>query len=274
MSINDDIILGEGVAIDSGAAPVTLRFASGAIDVIILLVALWFSIFVASPLLDVLNGALQGALVVAIIVFIFVVLPAMVETFTRGLSVGKLAVGLRVVRDDGGPITARHAFGRSLVGVLEIFMTFGLIAITTSMLSERGKRVGDIMVGTFAMRTRGGRTVLPPVVMPYSLQEWASNADITRLPDGLALTARLFLSRAHGMEVNARARLGQRVSGDLLKHVSPPPPGGTHPENFIAAVVAARRDREYAVALTMDAANRREAERLARLPYDIPDVEN
>ncbi len=274
MSMNDDIILGEGVAIDAGAAPVTLRIASGAIDVLVVGAVLWFAIYVSSPLLNVLNGAMQGALVVTIVVLTLVVFPATAETLTRGLSPGRLAVGLRIVRDDGGPITARHAFGRALVGVLELYATVGLIAITTSMLSDRGKRVGDIMVGTFSMRTRGGRKMLPPVAMPYSLQEWARTADITRLPDGLALTARLFLSRAASMEVNVRARLGTRISDDLLVHVSPRPPVGTHPENFIAAVVAARRDREYSVAIQMDAANRREAERLARLPFGIPDVEN
>jgi uncharacterized RDD family membrane protein YckC len=274
MSIDDDIILGEGVAIDAGAAPVTLRIASGLIDVIAIGAVLWGAVLVASPILEVVNGALQGAIVVSLIVVSLVVIPATSETLTRGLSPGRLAVGLRIVRDDGGPITARHAFGRALVGVLEIFMTAGLVAITTSMLSDRGKRVGDILVGTYSMRTRGGRKALPPVAMPYSLHDWARTADIARLPDGLALTARLFLSRAGSMEVNARARLGGRIADDMLAHVSPAPPVGTHPENLIAAVVATRRDREYSVAIRMEAANQREAQRLARLPFGVPDVEN
>ena len=179
-----------------------------------------------------------------------------------------------MVRDDSGPITARHAFGRALLGVFEIWMTFGLVAVTTSMLSERGKRLGDMLVGTYSMRTRGGRTALPPVMMPYSMIEWASTADVTRLPDGLALTSRLFLSRAAGMEAGARARLGTEVHRQMLPHVSPPPPVGTHPETFIAAVVATRRDREYAVAMRAESANSREAARLGHLPYGMQDVDN
>ena len=44
------------------------------------------------------------ALSVFIVLFVtcFVGLPVAVETLTRGRSVGKLALGLRVVRDDGG----------------------------------------------------------------------------------------------------------------------------------------------------------------------------
>ena len=274
MSDVDEIVLGEGVAIDSGAAPVTLRMASGIIDILCVVVILWGAFMVASPLLQLVNGALQRAITIVVIVACLVIIPATAETLTRGLSPGRLAVGLRIVRDDSGPITARHAFGRALLGVFEIYMTFGLVAITASMLSERGKRLGDQMVGTYSMRTRGGRTALPPVAMPFSMIEWASTADVTRLPDGLALTSRLFLARAAGMEPGARARLGTDIHRQLLPHVAPPPPAGTHPETFIAAVVATRRDREYTVAMRAESANSRESQRLGKLPYGMQDVDN
>src|SRR5690606_18020878 len=200
--------------------------------------------------------------------------PATVETLTRGLSVGRLVVGLRIVRDDTGPVTAPHAFARALLGVLQIFLMSGTVAVTASMLSERGKRLGDMFVGTYAMRTRGGRTTLPPVPMPYSLAEWASTADISRLPDGLALTARLFLGRAAAMDPATRARLGSQIGAQILQHVAPPPPPGTHPETVTAAVLAARRDREYAVALREHAADAQEMARASRLPFGMEDIDN
>lgn len=274
MSSVDEIILGEGVAIDSGAAPVTLRIGSGLIDLLVYGAAFVGLLYFTAPLVARSNEALAAAIVVALVVLAFVVVPASVETLTRGLSAGRLAVGLRIVRDDSGPVTARHAFGRALVGFLEIFATLGLVAVAASMVSERGKRLGDMLVGTYAMRTRGGRTMLPPVVMPYSLAEWASTADISRLPDGLALTARLFLARTATMEPATRARLGSVIGARVLEHVAPPPPPGTHPETVTAAVLATRRDREYAVALRESAADAEETARAARLPYGMEDVDN
>lgn len=274
MSNVDEIILGEGVAIDTGAAPVTLRLASGAIDAIVAVVLLWVGLIVVGSVLPMVNGAWATAVTIGLIVMVFVVIPATVETLTRGLSVGRLAVGLRVVRDDSGPITARHAFGRAVMAILEIYGTGGVVAVTASMLSERGKRLGDMMVGTYAMRTRGGRKALPPVQMPYSLAHWAATADIARLPDGVALTARLFLSRAATMNVASRARLGADIYHQMLPHVSPPAPEGTHIETFIAAVVATRRDREYAAAVRTHETDAVEAARLARLPYGITDSDN
>ncbi|MFO7245022.1 MAG: RDD family protein, partial [Actinomycetes bacterium] len=152
MSSVDEIILGEGVAIDSGAAPVTLRIGSGLIDLLVYGAAFVGLLYFTAPLVARSNEALAAAIVVALVVLAFVVVPASVETLTRGLSAGRLAVGLRIVRDDSGPVTARHAFGRALVGFLEIFATFGLVAVAASMVSERGKRLGDMLVGTYAMR--------------------------------------------------------------------------------------------------------------------------
>jgi len=38
----------------------------------------------------------------------------------------------------------------------------------------------------------------------------------------------------------------ERLAGALAEHVAPPPPAGTHPEDFLAAVLAERRERDVA----------------------------
>jgi uncharacterized RDD family membrane protein YckC len=274
MSANEEIVLGEGVAIDAGAGSVVMRAGSGLIDALVIGISFIFVVWLFDPLLRVVNGGLYAALNILLVVVWFIVVPALIELLTRGLSAGRLAVGLRIVRDDGGPVSARYAFGRALLGFFEIYATAGMVALTTSFLSERGKRLGDMLVGTYAMRTRGGRKALPPVVMPFGLADWASNADVRRLPDGLALTARLFLARAHEMTPDARRRFGTDIAAQMTPLVAPPPPEGTHPEAFIAAVLATRREREYAAGWRADRINAADAQRLARLPYGIPDADN
>ena len=274
MSDADEILIGEGVALESGAAPLTLRMLSGLIDVVITIVLL----IVAFSALDAVGGDLGGAWGAAISITltfgILVVIPMTEETLTRGRSVGRIAAGLRIVRDDGGPVTLRHAFIRALVGVVEIYMTAGMLAVGVSLLSSRGKRIGDYLAGTYAMRTRGGGTKLAPLVMPGHLAVWAHTADIARLPDSLALTGRLFLGRAGAMRPQSRARIGSQLAAQVSQYVSPPPPPGTHPEYFLAAVLAARRDREYA--LETERLRRADAEsaRVGALPFGVADAEN
>ncbi len=271
---DDEIAIGEGVRVSSSAAPLPLRMASGAIDAVATLIILWFSMAIFGALAFSVNGAAGTAILTLFIVFLLVIAPATVETLTRGLSLGRLALGLRIVRDDGGPVSFRQAITRSLVGVGENWMAVGTVSVTASMLSERSKRVGDMIAGTYAVRTRGTLKPLPPVIMPPALAEWSRTVDISRLPDGLALTARMFIGRAHAMHATPRAQHGTKIAARLSQHVAPLPPAGTHPETFIAAVLATRRDREYAAALRQASRSMSENEMLRRLPYGIPDVDN
>ncbi|WP_084077131.1 RDD family protein [Demequina sp. NBRC 110057] len=272
---DDEILIGEGVALSTGAAPVTLRMLSGLIDLIVYgATALFSFLAIANTLGPLLNGAAWRAVAILTVVATLVLLPATVETLTRGLSMGRLAVGLRVVRDDGGPISFRHSFIRAFVGLAEIYMTWGMIAVTSSMVSARGKRLGDILAGTYAMRVRGGAKALPPLTMPPHLAQWAAQADMRRLPDGLALTSRMFLARAAALRPDSRARLGTELANRVLEHVSPPPPDGTHPEYAIAAVLAERAGREYRLELRRQERAAADEARVGALPYGITDAEN
>jgi uncharacterized RDD family membrane protein YckC len=276
-SLQDEILIGEGVRLTSGSAPATLRIASGIIDALIIGLAAYLTISAVSSVLVTVaweNEALFNAIVIFLIVFFLVIAPATIETLTRGQSVGRMVAGTRIVRDDGGPIAFRHAFLRALVGAFEIYGSGGSIAVTTSLFSPKGKRLGDYLAGTYALRTRGGTKTLPAVAMPPSLRDWAAKADIRRLPDGLALTARLFLGRVYALRPEARHRLGTLIADEMSALVAPPPPQGTHPETFIAAVLASRRDREYEFLVRQSERSMAESDLLRRLPHGVPDVRN
>src|SRR4029077_10244244 len=82
------------------------------------------------------------------------------------------------------------------------------------------------------------------VPMPPQLAHWAHAADIAPMPEGLAISIRQLLGR--GTELSPRSWRGLVV--DLadrpLSYVAPPPPRGTPPEQFLAAVAAERRERD------------------------------
>ncbi len=122
----DDLVTGEGVALDLPAASIGLRLASGLIDVVVTLVSfivLYIVLVVAALLLA--DEAAVGAAIVLATILALLAIPTTVETLTRGRSLGKLALGLRTVRDDGGAISFHHALVRSLIAVVEIYAFSG-----------------------------------------------------------------------------------------------------------------------------------------------------
>lgn len=268
---DDEILIGEGVVLDARPASFATRMLGAALDVLVLAVLGFVLVMAVAAAGQSLDPAAGAAVALSLTVLVIVVIPATVETLTRGRSLGKLATGVRIVRDDGGPVRVRHAAIRALVGVLELWLTFGSLALITSLVHPQGKRIGDLLAGTYCVRVRGGQRPLPPVVMPPELAAWARHADIRRLPDGLALSVRQLLGRSTSLHPGSRVSLGSALAAEVEQYVAPGPPPGTHPERFLAAVLAERRDREYALALHAARRAADEAVLLHRLPHAVPD---
>ena len=242
----DDLVTGEAVALDLPAATVGLRLASGLIDLaceaaLLLLVYLLALVAVAGS-----DAALLAVATVVSLVGVLVAAPAAMETLTRGKTPGKLAVGLRTVRDDAGPIAFRHAVVRALVGFVEIWLLSGVPALICALVNPRGKRLGDLAAGTYVVRDRFRFPGVRPSTMPPQLASWAAHADLGPLPDGLALATRQFLDRAPTLNPASRATLGSQLVEQALARVAPAPPPGHHPETVLAAVLAERRRRDEA----------------------------
>ncbi|GEL95146.1 RDD family protein [Cellulomonas composti] len=269
----DQVVIGEGVALDIRAASAASRLLGALVDLALLAVV----IVVGAILLNQTVGWSDDLGQISAVVFlatIMIVLPTAVDTLTRGRSLGKVSAGIRIVRDDGGPIVFRQAFVRALTGVVELWLTFGVIALVCSMVHPQGKRVGDILAGTYAVRVRGASTVRRPVLMPPQLRVWAAAADVARMPDGLALAVRQFLARAATMHGPSRVELGTQLTREVQRYVQPLPPAGTHPEAFLAAVLAERREREIRAGARTVVRQRQEVALLSRLPHGVPDPES
>ena len=196
-----------------------------------------------------LDPAAAAAISVAVTTAIIVGYPTIFETLSRGRSLGKLALGLRVVSDDGGPERFRQALMRALAAVLEIWLTLGFLALVSSLLSAGGKRLGDIFAGTFVIterlpQQRGGPAQAP--LLPAALAGWAASLELSGLSDATAGTARQYLSRYYDFTPAARAEHGQRIVAAVAAQVSPAPPAGTPPPDYLCAVLAERRNRAQA----------------------------
>lgn len=273
MAHADQTLIGEGVVLDTASATLGARAAGAMLDGLVLM-AVYLVSFIALNItvLNTLDFAALSAVTITHVILVFMGIPIAVETLTRGRSVGKLAMGLRIVRDDGGPIAFRQALARGLLGFFELWATVGAIALIASVMNQRGKRVGDLLAGTYSLQVRASKSQHTELYVAPSLQDWAETVDIRRLPDGLALTVRQFLTRAPKLHPSSREQLGRTLASELSPYVSPAPPDGTHPEAMMATVLAVRRDREYALAMAQQRADADQAERIHRLPLGVPDV--
>ena len=262
------VVTGEAVVLELKPAGFAARGLSIIIDVVAQIVlGVLLILLVGNVFGGVLDPALTGALLLVLVVLLFVVVPVTVETLTRGKSLGRLVMGLRIVRDDGGAIRFRHAFIRGMLAVLEIYMLLGSLAFLVSLFNERSKRLGDLLAGTYAMRERVVARPRALAVMPPRLQQWSETADIGRLPDALARRMSQFLAQAPRLTPQARRELSLDLAAEASHHVSPPPPLDTHPEEFLHAVMAARRERDYAAMMRQRERTEATARRLHTLPF-------
>ncbi|HTW20186.1 MAG TPA: RDD family protein [Mycobacteriales bacterium] len=244
MQPDDQVIIGEAVAVDLRLAGVGSRGIAALIDLAIVTAAqlgLLFAILLLGP-----GGSIATFLTLLVVIEVGVVLgyPVAMETLWRGRTLGKAVMGLRVVRDDGGPIRFRHAFFRGLVGVVldKPGISYALLALIPMLASSRKKRLGDFAAGTLVLQDRVPGGFDAPVAMPPPLAGWAATLDLSGVDDALALRMRQYLSRALQFTPDARATLEQQIATEVTNRVGPPPPG-TPNWAVLAAVLAERRRR-------------------------------
>jgi len=238
-----DLVTGEAVVLDLRVAQLASRAVAFAFDV-----AVQFGLLLLVSLLVPIgfDDALQTALALSLTVLVLIGCPTAVESLSRGRSLGKLVMGLRVVRDDGGAIRFRHALVRALGGFFVDFWALGLggaVALFVSLFSPQGKRVGDYLAGTVVIHTRVPKQQVELATMPPQLAGWASGLDLSQLPDELVLAVRQYLSRYHELTEQARQDLGSRLSDDVGTAIRSPRPEHTHPHPYLSAVLAERRRR-------------------------------
>src|ERR1700704_3011507 len=139
----EPVVTGDAVVLDVQIAQLPVRALSAMIDCTVVLVAYIIGVLLWAATLTQFDDALSAAVLIIFTVVSVVGYPIAFETATRGRSLGKMALGLRVVSEDGGPERFRQALFRALAAVIEIWTLAGGPAVICSLLSPKGKRLGD-----------------------------------------------------------------------------------------------------------------------------------
>lgn len=104
-----ELVTGDAVVLDMQIAQLPVRAVGALIDITVMFVSYMLGLMLWAATLTRFDDALTTAGVIIFTVAVLVGYPLIFETATRGRSVGKIVMGLRVVADDGGPERFRQA---------------------------------------------------------------------------------------------------------------------------------------------------------------------
>src|SRR3954452_17340603 len=175
------VVTPEAVVLEFETASVASRSLGQFLDL-----AVRFGLLYALVLIAGVTSAGIGttpAIVMIIVCSFFIIFgyPAILETRWNGQTIGKRALGLRVVTVEGSPVRFRHAAIRSLLSIVDFFLPpLGVSATCVSLLNRRNQRLGDVFAGTIVQRERRGASFPVPVSFPPLLgfEQYARSLDV------------------------------------------------------------------------------------------------
>ncbi|MGH8904487.1 MAG: RDD family protein [Egibacteraceae bacterium] len=244
------IVTPEAVPLEFDAAHLGSRFVAMLTDSLVQW-ALFFVLFIAGGLLGE-AGALRGipdwlGITLVTLLFFGVVwgYPVGMETFWRGRTLGKAAMGLRVVTVEGAPIGFRHAAIRAAVGLVDFHLTFGFAAVLSVLLTKRQQRLGDLAAGTLVVRERtgAGEPTAITFTVPHGAEAYAATLDVSGLSARDYATIRQFLLRAADLDPSSRAALAGGLATPVARRLHHDVPADISAELFLRCVAARYQQR-------------------------------
>jgi uncharacterized RDD family membrane protein YckC len=243
----------EAVALEFQTANIGSRILAYLIDMVIVIAGILVGLF-ATALIGQASDLVVPDWVALTIVL--VLLPSWwlgyfiaFETLWRGRTIGKAALGLRVVTKEGAPVRFRHAAIRALLGLVDFGIGGGFFAVVFILFTRDNQRLGDLVAGTLVLRERSGLDAPAPVTFapPPGLEAYTATLDTSRLTTEDYQAVRTFLLRAASLPPGPRSALALQLANPLAGRLRPPPPAGVPPELFLHSVAAAYQQRQRLV---------------------------
>jgi uncharacterized RDD family membrane protein YckC len=172
--------------------------------------------------------------------------PIAFESLWRGRTLGKAALGLRVVTVEGAPIRFRHALIRGGADFVDLYglglalVAPGIVGVIVIAASKRSQRLGDIVAGTIVVRERTGATPTAPAffTVPPGYESYAATVDVSGLDGRDYQAVRAYLLRAANLRPEARGRVATDLARTIAARARHVPPPGVSPDLFLAVVAA------------------------------------
>ena len=240
----------EAVLLELDTAGVGTRAAAAAIDLLLQGSALMVG-FVA--LLRGARASETAAVTLGAVALFaaFVAYPWLCEWLLRGRTVGKIAMGLRVVTVEGAPVGFTHAAIRSMLGLIDFWLPPGGAAAMLLVLgTARHQRLGDLVAGTVVLaERRTAETTMRAVwfTVPQGWDDYLRRLDTGRVRPEQYRLLRAFVLRTPSLVPGARNALAAALCDGLGRDAALPLPPGVAPDLWVLVVAAAHQRRQHAL---------------------------
>jgi uncharacterized RDD family membrane protein YckC len=190
----------------AGPGTRVLAYAADAVVLAIIQISVIFVLMLTTPLAQALSDLLKpyldqmqggtgkpeeivmtlGTLVIALLIIGQLIIEwayfMISEHLTGGRSIGKRLVGLRVIGQDGLPLTPRASLVRNLLRAVDMLPGSYVVGLVAIVASPKSQRLGDLAAGTIVVRLDRGAPLDLPIDEPVGTDAFRfTRAQITAL---------------------------------------------------------------------------------------------
>jgi uncharacterized RDD family membrane protein YckC len=255
----------EHIELQFALATIGNRFLACAIDHAIQAVALILTLIAAYSLSEGVRNASQAlvgdtregslwVIAIALLVIFLIIFGYFVifETIWSGQTPGKRWMKLRVIQEDGRPITFFPALARNLIRGADIMpFPFYSIGIISVFASARAKRLGDFVANTVVIKERAAEApsfdeVFESEVIDTAMRRVAPavdfRGDVRVVTPAEIVAVEAFLRRRYDIPEHPRLWLAWRIAAPLLDKIRPYyDPADFNYEGFLEELLARYR---------------------------------
>jgi uncharacterized RDD family membrane protein YckC len=185
-----------------------------------------------------LFGTPQWLFAILIILFflLYTAYFAIFEAIWNGQTPGKRYAQLRVMKDDGRPITAYDSVARNLLRIVDSLPLFYGVAIISVLFSKQNKRLGDFVAGTVVVHEKAVEAARP--FLGAQVDGTAPAYEVSLVSQDELQLMEAFFQRRDSLDPALRgsmaAQISNRIAGKLRVQVY----GWPRNEKFLEAVHA------------------------------------
>lgn len=158
MAKTAEIVTAHNVVIQYEMTPIMSRVIASVLDVMIVGFYM-FLIFILVSAMAINSVSLGDDFGVEALIMYILWLPAFfysfwMEAVFAGQTIGKMAMGIRVLKSNGDNASIGDLFLRWIFRFVDLMWSFGALAIIVALSNERSQRLGDLVGNTVVIKLR------------------------------------------------------------------------------------------------------------------------
>lgn len=140
----------QNVIINYDLAPLRDRLIGLLIDALLVIAAFFLVFTLVSSITEI--GELLSAILPYLTILLFFVYTLSMEIFNKGQSLGKMTMGIRVLKLDGSDPSLSDYIIRSVFHLIDTYLCFGVLGSIFIATSENRQRMGDRAANTVVVK--------------------------------------------------------------------------------------------------------------------------